>query len=256
MPAGNGRCRSLPYTRLNRLASVGTGKVSGGERQVPLPSALAGPRMLAIRRRLLHWWRSNARDFPWRHESDPYRVLIAEVLLRRTQAKQVVPVYRRFLLAFPDMRSLGVGQPRRIRGLLRPLGLRWRAENVVRLGRSMRKSDLQHIDGSHHLRLLPGVGEYVESAVRCFSLGQPVPVIDTNTARVAVRLFGIQPRGEPRRAPLVRTALERLVRGDSPKRVNWALLDLAALVCRARVPLCSCCPLEGFCKKTGVVECR
>lgn len=234
---------------------MGASKTWRTEKQAPFAHALPHRTTLSIRRRLLHWWRFNARDFPWRHETDPYRVLIAEVLLRRTQAKQVVPVYRRFLLAFPDTRSLGAARPRQIRGLLRPLGLRWRAENVVRLGRSLKDSDLQNIDEPNQLRRLPGVGEYVESAVRCFSRGQPVPVVDTNTARVAVRLFGIQTRGEHRRAPLVRAALERLVRGDTPKKVNWALLDLAAQVCRARVPLCSRCPLEGFCKKTGVVEC-
>lgn len=256
MPAGYGRRRSLPHTELNQLTAVDKRRSSGGRGLAPLSRALQGSRVVAIRRRLLLWWRSNARDFPWRHDSDPYRVLIAEVLLRRTQAKQVVPVYHRFLLAYPDVRSLGAGRPRQIRRLLRPLGLRWRAENVVRLGRSMRRTGLEHIEGSHELRLLPGVGDYVESAVRCFSLGHAVPVIDTNTARVAVRLFGIQPLGEARRSPAVRAALERLVRSDFPKEANWALLDLAAKVCRARAPQCSRCPIESLCRKTGVVDQR
>jgi A/G-specific adenine glycosylase len=238
------------------VASVRMAEVSKTARQIRQALALPDPRMSAMRRKLLQWWRSNARDFPWRRETDPYRVLIAEVLLRRTQANQVVPVYRRFLLAFPDIRSLRAARSERIRGLLRPLGLRWRADNVVRLSRSLTETDLRNIDEADQLRHLPGVGEYVESAVRCFSGGQPVPVIDTNTARVAVRLFGIRTRGEPRRNPLVRGVLVRLLGAKSPKNLNWALLDLAAQVCRARIPSCSRCPLEGFCCKTGVVEYR
>ncbi len=256
MPASNGRCRSFPYTRLTPLTSVAAGKAPVGEKQAPLPSALAVPRMLAIRRRLLHWWRSNARDFPWRHESDPYRVLIAEVFLRRTQAKQVAPIYLRFLTAFPDARRFGRGRADHIRRLLRPLGLHWRAENVVKLARSMKGTGLRSLSQPGQFSLLPGVGEYVESAVRCFSLGERVPVVDTNTARVAVRLFALRTRGEPRRSRQVRTALERIVGNGPPKQVNWALLDLAALVCRPRLPLCSRCPLESLCRRSGVVEYR
>lgn len=208
-------------------------------------------RMGTIRAKLLVWWQFNSRDFPWRHNRDPYRVLIAELLLRRTQAAQVVPVYSRFLKVYPTLRRLAEARPQRIRTLLRPLGLRWRAENVVRLSRAVEDVDLRTL---RTLRKLPGVGDYVEAAVRCFAGGHAVPVIDTNTARVAVRLFGIHARGEPRRDPLVRQFLERVVRCDNPRNVNWALLDFAAQVCRARIPICSRCPLSKMCQKTGVVK--
>lgn len=205
-----------------------------------------------VRRRLLTWWRTNARQFPWRNESDPYSVLVAEIMLRRTQAKQVAPVYSRFLAAFPDARSLSVADPDRIRRLLRPLGLRWRAEDMVRLSKALRVFAIRSNEFPEDLAALPGVGAYVEAAVRCFSEGRAVPIVDTNSARVAARLFSIRSQGEPRRSPAIRAALQRLVNTRRPKDVNWALLDLAAMVCRANVPVCSCCPLEGVCEKAGV----
>lgn len=211
-----------------------------------------GAHIAQVRRRLLIWWGNNARQFPWRAESDPYSVLVAEIMLRRTQAKQVAPIYSRFLAAFPDARSLSIAGPERIRRLLRPLGLRWRAEDMVRLARAFRGLVLRRNEFPEDLAALPGVGPYVEAAVRCFSEGRAVAVVDTNSARVAARLFGIRSRGEPRRSPAIRAALQRLVDARRPKDVNWALLDLAATVCRASVPVCSCCPLDRVCQKAGV----
>jgi A/G-specific adenine glycosylase len=208
-----------------------------------------------VRDCLLKWWPLNRREFPWRSETDPYRVLVAEILLRRTQAAQVVPVYIRFLREFPDLSSLAQGRPQQIRKLLRPLGLRWRAENVIKLRRVIAKKTGGGIpDSMELLGSLPGVGDYVAAAVRCFAKGEAVPVIDTNTARVVSRFFGIEGEGELRRNRAVRKLLSELAAGHHPREFNWALIDLAAQICRARVPLCSRCPLNEHCTRTGVAR--
>lgn len=207
--------------------------------------------------RLRDWWKEHKRDLPWRGERDPYRILIAEILLRRTQAKQVVPIYVEFLRLFPEPAILAAASPDHVRATLWPLGLHWRTEDVIRLGKEMlAKTGGTVPDAQEEIRSLPGVGDYVTAAVRCFAWGEPVPVIDTNTARVVARFFGISSKGELRRNRDVRELLDCLVHRRRPREFNWALIDFAHDVCRARIPLCSACPVAPACSKTGVVQWR
>ncbi|MDR7554065.1 MAG: DNA glycosylase [Armatimonadota bacterium] len=181
---------------------------------------------------------------------------MAEMMLRRTRAEQVVPVFRRFLRLFPTPRSLADAPPGSVKRVLRPLGLHWRAGDVVRAGRLLgREAGGRVPANAEALRALPGVGEYVARAVACFAFGRPVAVVDTNTARVVSRFFAIGCRGEPRRSREVAALLEHLLDRRRPREFNWALIDLAATVCRPRGPLCSRCPLEDACMKGGVEEC-
>jgi A/G-specific adenine glycosylase len=209
-----------------------------------------------LRRQLLRWWRRHRRDFPWRRTRDPYKVLIAEILLRRTHAPQVVPVYSQFLEEYPNPAALAAAAADRIRGLLRPLGLRWRAENVIQLRGTLGREASHVFHNAGALRRLPGVGDYVSAAVRCFCFNERVPVVDTNTSRVIVRLFGISGRSEPRRNRIVRGMLQQLVRSRKAREINLALIDLAATVCLPRIPTCSRCPLVGICSKWGVTDWR
>ncbi len=207
----------------------------------------------SFRSQLLAWWRVHGRWFPWRQDSDPYRVLIAEILLRRTQATQVLPVFTHFLEEFPDPAALANARAERIRELLWPLGLHWRAGDVIRLGREILERTGGRVpDDPDTLRSLPGVGDYVAATVRCFALGERAAVVDVNTARVVSRFFGIDSRGELRRNRQIIEVLERLVDRRHPREFNWALIDLAALVCRPRVPVCSKCPFNQACKREGV----
>lgn len=218
------------------------------------PSVKIPPSLFRLfRARLLAWWRLHGRQFPWRQISDPYRVLIAEILLRRTRATQVLRVFTRFLEEFPDPPALARAHPERIRRLLWPLGLHWRTGDVIRLGRAIAERSGGTVPSDPDtLRSLPGVGDYVTAAVRCFALGERVAVVDVNTARVVSRFFGIDSGGEPRRNRQIIGLLERLVDPRYPREFNWALIDLAALVCGPRMPACSRCPLNRACRRKGV----
>jgi A/G-specific adenine glycosylase len=94
---------------------------------------------------------------------------------------------------------------------------------------------------------LPGVGDYVASAVCSFAFGQPIPIIDTNTVRVAGRLFGIVTHAESRRRRPIRHLLTDLLDERDPGAYNYHLLDLAALVCTPAHPRCDSCPLVRYC---------
>lgn len=200
-----------------------------------------------FRRLIKDWGKENMRDFPWRHTDDPYEVAVAELMLRRTQAVQVAPVYREFLRSYPDTHSLACADPDEVRDTLHSLGLHWRAQNIIDFGCAVvEKFEGQVPVSDRKLRDLPGVGPYVSAAVRCFALGEPVPLVDTNTIRVVGRVFGINTEGRARNRKEVRQSIARCVDPDEPRLYNFSLLDFASLVCRARDPLHDRCEFSKW----------
>jgi A/G-specific adenine glycosylase len=200
------------------------------------------------REALLEWYGTIARSFPWRYDTNPYHVLIAEMMLRRTQARQVIVVYKRFIAKYPDVASLNAASSDEVMEILHPLGLSWRAANFKRLATELVTLYGGNIPRDRQTLLsLTGVGPYVADAVRCFAFNEPSTLIDTNTVRVAARYFGFNYNPESRRRPAVILAASHLVNQLEPARSNYALLDFAATVCRARDPIHSICPLASHC---------
>lgn len=199
-------------------------------------------------RTILGWGIIHKREFPWRATTDPFRVLIAEMMLRRTRADQVVPIYRRFLERFPDAATLAAASEAEVAELVRPLGLAWRVPAFLQMARTL----VGRYGGTvprdrQSLRSLPGVGEYVADAILCIAFSEPVALVDTNTVRVAGRYFGFPTHGESRRSVSVRRAVARLIDPMAPRESSLALLDFAATVCRAGPPLCERCPFTERC---------
>lgn len=198
--------------------------------------------------RLLTWGRCYGRAFPWRQTENPYHLLIAELMLRRTQARQVVPIYEAFLHAYPTPQALIAGSEEDVTRVLRPLGLAWRIPAFRQLARCL----IQEHSGSvprdrKALLALPGVGDYVADAIRCFAYHESVALLDTNTVRVAGRYFGFPVHAESRRRAPVKRAVACLVDPRAPRTSNLALLDLAAMICRAKRPCCVSCPVVARC---------
>ncbi len=197
---------------------------------------------------LLNWFSTSARIFPWREEEDPFRMLIAEMMLRRTRASQVVEVYRAFIARYPDAAALDRAPAPEVADVLRPLGLYWRAANFKKLAEELVSQHGGSVPRSRdELLQLTGVGPYVADAVRCFAFGETVALVDTNTVRVAARYFGFEYNQESRRKPAVIAAVTALVATEQPQESNYALLDFAATVCRALNPEHNACPLKLHC---------
>lgn len=203
---------------------------------------------LFARQQLLTWFQTSARLFPWRYDSDPYHVLMAEMMLRRTQAGQVVAVYYRFLQKYPDIFSLDRAPQEDVAAVLRPLGLEWRAKNFKILASELISRYNGRVPADRReLMALTGVGPYVAEAVRCFAFGKSAVIMDTNTVRVAARYFGFAYTPESRRRKQVIQAVSYLVDTDQPASSNYALLDFAATVCRMQKPDHVNCPLASRC---------
>ncbi len=197
----------------------------------------------------LHTWsQGHLRMFPWRSTTNPYHILIAEMMLRRTQAKQVVSVYNQFITQYPDPYTLMNAPAEEVIQVLYPLGLSWRAPAFQQIAKVL----VTDYDGKiptqyETLLTLPGVGDYVASAICCFAFNQAIPIIDTNTVRIAGRLFGIPTHAESRRRQPIRQLLRGLLDRKEPRMYNYAMLDFAASVCTPVSPQCGDCPISGQC---------
>ena len=195
------------------------------------------------------WASDNLRSFPWRATTNPFHILMAEVMLRRTQARQVMPVYERFVIAFPDAHSLASAPPDEVSLVLYPLGLAWRTPAFQQIASILVRDYAGQVPSEYDLLVtLPGVGDYVASAVCCFAYGQPIMLADTNTVRVAGRLVGIPTHAESRRRSAIRSILVSLLDREHPATYNYGLLDIAARICTPNDPACADCPVLSFCR--------
>jgi len=199
--------------------------------------------------RLLKWWRKNKREFPWRCTSDPYRVIVAAVLLRRTNAYKVNLIYTDFLRKYPDITSLARAEVSELADFLKPLGLyNIRARELKEIAAQILRKYGGYIPADpSELMKIKGVGRYIASAVACFAYGKPVSVVDAVVARVISRVAGLK-NEHGSISPIVWSIAEEFVKCGSAVEINLALMDLAALICLPKNPRCSKCPVRGFCK--------
>jgi A/G-specific adenine glycosylase len=202
-----------------------------------------------LRERVLAWFASSGRAFPWRETHDPYHVLIAELLLQRTRADLVEPLYRRFVTEYPDAKALANADPVRVSEVLRPLGFAHRTARLPNLGRALVERHGGRIPRERaDLLALPGVGEYVANAVRAVAFGEQEPLLDPNIIRLIGRVFGLRSdRARPRDDPALWSFIRSLLPRARAREFNLALVDLGAMVCRTRRPRCYSCPLRRRC---------
>lgn len=194
--------------------------------------------------RLLAWFSSNARELPWRHETDPYRILVAEKLLQRTTYGHVLKVYDVFFKKFPNVQRLAQAEVLDIEKTIRRLGFqRQRARQFKNIGSVILSEHKGEIPSDRKdLLELSGVGGYVTNAVLCFAFHKDMPIVDVNVRRVVGRFFGwmgISDREIERR-------LSRLILKGGARQFNLGVIDFSALIC-SRKPKCGICFLNDLC---------
>jgi A/G-specific adenine glycosylase len=203
-----------------------------------------------FRAALTRWYHANGRLLPWRQTRDPYAILVSEFMLQQTQIAAVVPYYNMWLRRFPDFAALAQAPESDILHAWQGLGYYARARNLHAVAKTV-----QHRHGGGFPRSpavtseFPGVGRYTANAVATFAFDRPVPIIETNTARVLARLFdfhGAIDRAAGREELWKRA--RTLVPKYSARIYNSALVDLGALICSPRKPKCGICPVKRFCR--------
>ena len=201
-----------------------------------------------FRRKVLSWYRRHGRDFPWRETNKPFHLLLAELMLRRTRANQVVPVYEAFIRAYPDPESLSRANEIDIADAVYSIGLSWR----VPAFKSVAQRIVEEHDGMvpstrEDLKEMEGVGDYVAGAVLSIAFGQREWIVDANVARILKRYFGLTTIKEVRRDKLVIGLAKRFANSSRVREAHLGLLDLASLICKSGIPLCDKCPLANGC---------
>lgn len=181
---------------------------------------------------------------------DPYTILMAEVMLHRTQVAQVVPIFEKFINQYPEVSSLVDANQLELQTLLSSLGLQWRIGLIYQMAQQIADRFAGQIPNDRAgLLSLPGVSQYIAGAVLCFAWDLPEPIVDTNTVRIAGRLFGLEIKESSRRNSRFRRLLASMVDPGNPRAYNYALLDLAHLVClKKQEPLCQECPIKIHCR--------
>jgi A/G-specific adenine glycosylase len=202
-----------------------------------------------IQRTLLEWYEnSGRRNLPWRREDvSPFHKLIAEVLLQKTRAENIIEIYEKIVEKYPGPTELAQEAVSKLEELLRPLGLyRVRAKNLVELAKVF--SNKAEIPCNRdELENMPGVGPYIANTFLVSVCNKRVPVVDTNIKRFINRVFSIDVKRDPRRDPRVWDFVEDILPETNYREFIWALLDFAALVCKSSKPKCSVCPLSSVC---------
>lgn len=209
--------------------------------------------MQAFGKRLRAWYRKNARDLPWRRTRDPYHVLVSELMLQQTQVSRVVDYYARFLNRFPTVHAVAEAPVAEVLEAWEGLGYYARARNLHKLAHTVAPlGDNNFVIPSEPaaLRALPGIGAYTAGAVASFAYEQRAALVDTNVARLLLRMFA--PTFPPKSAlgqhvawALATATLPR--RGADAWTHNQALIELGALVCTAKIARCEMCPQRKAC---------
>lgn len=199
---------------------------------------------------LLQWAEQDGRVFPWRLPgASTYERIVVEVLLQRTTASAVGSFYPAFVDRFPSWETLAAASTDELEIFLKPLGLwRRRAASLLGLARYAAAVSGEFPRGAASHAEIPAVGQYVSNAISMFQHGLRTPLLDVNMARVIERFVRPRRLADIRYDPWLQAAAHWLVRGETPERVNWAVLDFAALVCKARTPLCRSCPVSSRCR--------
>jgi A/G-specific adenine glycosylase len=210
----------------------------------------------ALRAQLLAWYDENARDLPWRvrpaaraagGRADPYRVWLSEVMLQQTTVPHATPYFLKFTARWPTVGDLAAEADGEVMAAWAGLGYYARARNLLACARAVaERHGGVFPDTEDGLRTLPGLGPYTAAAVAAIAFDRPANVVDGNVERVMARLFAVE-APLPDAKPRLKALAADLVGDERPGDWAQALMDLGAVVCRPKSPLCDRCPVAQHC---------
>lgn len=202
---------------------------------------------------LLPWYFENARNLPWRRDSEPYHVWLSEIMLQQTRVEAVKGYYTRFLAALPDIAALAAAPEDRVLKLWEGLGYYSRARNLQKAASVvMAKHGGVFPRKYEQIRALPGIGDYTAGAIASICFALPQPAVDGNVLRIMARITGYRESVDtPAVKARFRTQLAGLYPEGSCGAFTQALMELGACLCTPRSPKCADCPVQCLCTAYG-----
>lgn len=213
--------------------------------------------MKSFSKKLLSWYCQSARDLPWRRAKDPYKIWISEVMLQQTTVNAVIPYYERWIKEFSTVQDVAAAPLRKILKFWQGLGYYSRAQNIHKAAQIICKEYQGKLPDSHDvIRKLPGFGPYTTGAVLSIAFNQRLPIIDANVRRVVMRFLAIEGYADTSQDDRINQFLSETLPRKNAGDFNQALMELGALVCRNREPVCLLCPVRENCRarEKGIQE--
>lgn len=232
----------MPATSRARTTSPGKKKI-----QPKFPRLDASVKR-RFQTRLLKWYEKYGRDLPWRKTSNPYHILVSEVMLQQTQVDRVIPKYHEFLGRYPSFEELADARVSDVKKTWYPLGYNIRPERLHSIAcETVERYGGQLPRDAEELLSFKGIGRYTAGAIRSFAFNEDAPILDTNVIRVLHRVFVA--KGDPKtQKPKLWALSEALIPRGKGYDFNQAIMDFGATCCAARSPSCPQCPMKSFCK--------
>lgn len=200
---------------------------------------------------LLHWhFEENDRDFPWVGEKDPYKIWISEIMLQQTRAEQALPYYQRFMHSYPSLEKLAKAPLEEVLLAWEGLGYYSRCRNLHFTAQHIFYELKGEFPKTYEdLLKLKGVGPYTAAAIASFAFEEAKAVVDGNVYRVLARFFALDwdtSQGKMQKA--FRGLADELIDKVYPAIYNQAIMDLGAVICKPKQPLCEECYLKSKCE--------
>jgi A/G-specific adenine glycosylase len=211
--------------------------------------AISASRGAGFSRALLPWYQKNARDLPWRHTRDPYKIWISEIMLQQTTVATVISYYERWIKIFPRLPDVAAAHLSKILTTWQGLGYYQRARNIHKTAKLIcKKYNGQFPSDRDVLRSFPGFGPYTTGAVLSIAFDQREPIIDANVRRVVMRFLSLKGEADTKKDRSIYSFLDVVMPFRDMSSFNQALMELGALVCVSGEPLCAVCPMARSCR--------
>ena len=205
-----------------------------------------------LTKKILYWYDNNKRSLPWRKKSSQinreYYTLVSEFMLQQTQVVTVIPYFNNFIKDIPSVSSLAKINERKLLKYWEGLGYYSRVKNLKKTAQMLEKNFNGRLPNTiEELKLLPGIGEYTANAIMAIVFNKPFIPLDGNIERVIKRLLNLKLISEVSKKKLIS---KKKIFGTSTRASDYAqaLMELGALICRPKSPLCNQCPLIKNCK--------
>ena len=199
--------------------------------------------------KMLEWFQHNRRDFPWRRvDASNYELIISEVLLQRTRAENVANFYPTFMAKYPDWETLGAATEEDLIAILKFIGLQnQKGKQLYALAQQLKERKGIFPTEKNVVMEMPLMGMYTANAFELLILKTPSPLLDVNMSRLLGRIFDKKGKASLRDDRVLQELSALVVEHAKSKEINWAILDYAALICKARKPKCHDCIFREDC---------
>ncbi len=205
-----------------------------------------------LTKKILKWYDLNKRSLPWRKnvslQKRQYYTLVSEFMLQQTQVVKVIPYFNQFIKDIPNLKTLAEVQNKKLIKLWEGLGYYARARNLKKTSQVITKNFKGKIpDNYEDLKSLPGIGDYTARAILSIAFNKPFIPMDGNIERVLKRYLYLKKDIEIQKENLQD---KKSIFGISRRSSDYAqaLMELGALICKPKNPLCDYCPISKKCK--------